>query len=118
MQGKLKDPGGNVLLTLKNNTRYTIGRDRFPGEDHLNLEDLYVSRLHGYITCDTEAFYYEDAGSRNGSRISMSAAFMGSSPARRNSVMRMPVPETEAESMMNRFRPAKKPACWTVTESR
>ena len=57
MQGKLKDPEGNVLLTMSNNNLYIIGRDQISGENHLNLEDLYVSRIHGVITCEKEFCY-------------------------------------------------------------
>ncbi len=68
MQGRLKDPEGNVLMTIRNHNQYIIGRDQIDDENHLNLEDLYVSRRHGVITCEQE-FRYEDAGSRNGSLV-------------------------------------------------
>ena len=68
MQGRLKDPEGNVLMTIRNHNQYIIGRDQIDDENHLNLEDLYVSRRHGVITCEQE-FRYDDAGSRNGSFV-------------------------------------------------
>ena len=68
MQGRLKDPEGSVLLTIRKHNQYIIGREQVPDENHLNLDDPYVSRRHAVITCEKE-FCYEDAGSRNGSRI-------------------------------------------------
>lgn len=68
MQARLRTPDGQSLLTIRQNNQYIIGRDQARTDQILNLEDPYVSRRHGVITSGKE-FRFEDAGSKNGSKI-------------------------------------------------
>lgn len=68
MQARLRTPDGQSLLTIRQNNQYIIGRDQVRAEQVLNLEDPFVSRRHCVITSGKE-FLFEDAGSKNGSKI-------------------------------------------------
>ena len=37
MQGRLKDPEGNVLMTIRNHNQYIIGRDQIDDENTRNI---------------------------------------------------------------------------------